>query len=109
MYYSTSIMLEADNICSLIITSLKEGNIFYLKEEYIVLKIEVGHLSDWITIQTNVSNQYLPNTFRIEFKSSVATSVALASHPVIPVIPGFPENTGVLPPPRSAGTWTLLG
>lgn len=50
MYHSTGIMLEADQVCSLIITSLKEGNIFYLKEEYIVLKIEAGHLSGWITI-----------------------------------------------------------
>lgn len=43
-------MLVADEkICSLI-TSLKEGNIFHLKQEHIVLKIEVGNLTDWITI-----------------------------------------------------------
>lgn len=40
-------MLEADDkICSLILTCLKERDIFHLKEDYIVLKIEVGHLSD---------------------------------------------------------------
>lgn len=49
-YCGSGIRLEADDeVCSLIITSLKEGNIFHLKEECTVLKIKVG-TSDQITI-----------------------------------------------------------
>lgn len=43
-------MLVADEKNCSLIMSLKEGNIFHLKQEYIVLKIEMGNLSDWIII-----------------------------------------------------------
>lgn len=43
IYCGLGIRLEVDDeVCSLIIIFLKEGNIFYLKEECIVLKIKVG-------------------------------------------------------------------